>query len=70
MSTAENRPVGPAGVLMPEKDNLQKEPAGVLLSVKDLCMYFDSGVLTAEAGGSRHPSMSVSISVREKPLVW
>ena len=60
MSTAENRPVGPAGVLMPEKDDLQKEPAGVLLSV----------ILTAEAGGSRHPSMSVSISVREKPLVW
>ncbi len=55
MSTAENRPVGPAGVLMPEKDDLQKETAGVL---------------TAEAGGSRHPSMSVSISVREKPLVW
>ena len=65
MSTAENRPVGPAGVLMPEKDDLQKETAGVLLSVKDLCMF-----LTAEAGGSRHPSMSVSISVREKPLVW
>ncbi len=53
MSTAENRPVGPAGVLMPEKDNLQKEPAGVLLSVKDLCMYFDSGDRRIKASDGR-----------------
>ncbi len=59
MSTAENRPVGPAGVLMPEKDNLQKEPAGVLLSVKDLCMYFDSGGRRIKA--SEH----VSFDIRE-----
>ena len=59
MSTAENRPVGPAGVLMPEKDNLQKEPARVLLSVKDLCMYFDSGGRRIKA--SEH----VSFDIRE-----
>ena len=59
MSTAENRPVGPAGVLMPGKDDLQKEPAGVLLSVKDLCMYFDSGGRRIKA--SEH----VSFDIRE-----
>ena len=59
MSTAENRPVGPAGVLMPEKDDLQKEPARVLLSVKDLCMYFDSGGRRIKA--SEH----VSFDIRE-----